>query len=149
MKFILNRQKRNTERGQSLTELALLLPFLLMLILGTLDLSRAYEVYVDVTNAAREGARYAAGNATDSTIQTDVTTRVNQELTGAGIGSVTVAALVCTSYSTNSVIACSSAASGDYITVSVSTQFQFVTFSVIGLSTTTISNSATMAVVLP
>jgi hypothetical protein len=46
-------------RGQSTIELALLLPVLLLLSVGTLDLGRAIFAYSVVYNASREGARYA------------------------------------------------------------------------------------------
>ena len=47
-------------RGQSLVELALLLPVLLILVLGTIDFGRVFFAYISVTNAARNGADYAA-----------------------------------------------------------------------------------------
>ncbi len=48
----------NKRKGQSLIEFALLLPFLLLLILGTLDLGRMFYTQMVITNAAREGANY-------------------------------------------------------------------------------------------
>ena len=48
-------------RGQSLVEFALVLPVLMILVLGTLDFGRVYFAYVSVTNAARNGADFAAG----------------------------------------------------------------------------------------
>jgi len=45
-------------RGQSLIELALTLPLILLLFLGIMDLARAFLIYSEVSNAAREGARY-------------------------------------------------------------------------------------------
>ena len=48
------------EKGQSLTELALILPLLLIILAGVLDLGRLYYSYVAVTDAAAEGAAYAA-----------------------------------------------------------------------------------------
>jgi Flp pilus assembly protein TadG len=50
--------------GQSLVELALLFPVLLMLLLGALDLGRVYYAQIAVTNAAREGAMVAANTPT-------------------------------------------------------------------------------------
>lgn len=44
--------------GQSLVELALLLPALLLLAVVTLDLGRGIYYYSAIYNAAREGARY-------------------------------------------------------------------------------------------
>lgn len=47
--------------GQSLVEFALLLPFLTLLVVGSLDLGRIYFAHMSVVNAAREGARWGAG----------------------------------------------------------------------------------------
>src|SRR5712691_10594139 len=43
--------------GQSLVEMALLLPVLALLTFGLVDFGRAYYFQVSITNAAREGAR--------------------------------------------------------------------------------------------
>jgi len=55
--------------GQSLIEVALALPLLLVLLLGMVDGARAYYVAGLVANAAREGASYAARNATATRAQ--------------------------------------------------------------------------------
>jgi len=51
---------RKTEKGQSLLEFALIVPILLIILAGVLDLGRLYYAYVAVTDAAAEGASYAA-----------------------------------------------------------------------------------------
>ena len=51
------------ERGQSVIEVALALPLLLILFLGLVDGARAYYFAGIVANAAREGVNYAARNA--------------------------------------------------------------------------------------
>lgn len=48
------------ERGQSLVELALVLPILIFGLLGGADLARAYAIQLAVQNAARAGAEAAA-----------------------------------------------------------------------------------------
>lgn len=48
--------------GQSLVEMAMVLPVLAFLTFGLLDFGRAYYFQVSVTNAAREGARSAILN---------------------------------------------------------------------------------------
>ncbi len=50
------------DAGQSLIEVALALPVLLMLLLGLVDGARAYYFAGVVASAAREGANYAARN---------------------------------------------------------------------------------------
>lgn len=53
-------------KGQSLVEMALLLPVLLLLSVVTFDLGRGIYYYSAVYNAAREGARYGIINPEDS-----------------------------------------------------------------------------------
>jgi len=50
---------RREGSGQGLTEFALVLPVLLLLILGVADLGRAVYAYNTIANAARTGARVA------------------------------------------------------------------------------------------
>ena len=53
-------------RGQSLVELAVALPFLLLIMLGTIDLGRMFFDYIQIRNAASEGATFGARNPQDS-----------------------------------------------------------------------------------
>jgi len=53
------RNKKN-HPGQSLVEFALVLPLLLMLVLGAMDVGRLFYYKMALTNAAREGANYLA-----------------------------------------------------------------------------------------
>jgi hypothetical protein len=55
--------------GQSLTEFGLLIPFVLLLILGFLDLGRAIFFYSSVSNSVREGTRYAIVNFDHSNLE--------------------------------------------------------------------------------
>ena len=66
-------------RGQSLVEMAVAFPLLLLLVAGALDLAHAYSLAGILANAAREGARHGASHATDD----DIKTRVVQEAAGA------------------------------------------------------------------
>ena len=50
-------------RGQSLTEFAIILPILLVLVLAALDFGRVYVGWVNLQQMARVGANYAANNA--------------------------------------------------------------------------------------
>jgi Flp pilus assembly protein TadG len=47
------------ERGQALAEFAMIAPLLIILIFGIIDIARAYNGWVTVQGAARQGARYA------------------------------------------------------------------------------------------
>lgn len=51
---------RRRQAGQATAELILVLPLLLLILLGCLDLGRAFWVWLALANGAREGARYGA-----------------------------------------------------------------------------------------
>jgi hypothetical protein len=70
------------ERGAELVEFALVLPLMLLVLLGILDMGLLFQRYHVLTNAAREGARLAVlpGYADE-----DVETRVTQFLTAGGL----------------------------------------------------------------
>ncbi len=51
--------------GQELIEIALLIPLLLLIAFGVLDMGRVFHAAITMTNAAREGARYGTLNPTD------------------------------------------------------------------------------------
>jgi Flp pilus assembly protein TadG len=57
----------NRMNGQSLVELALLIPVLLVLTIVTFDLGRGIYYYSVIYNAAREGARYGIIHPEDVT----------------------------------------------------------------------------------
>ena len=48
------------ERGAAMVEMALVLPIVILLFLGMVDFGRALFLYNNLTNAAREGARFGA-----------------------------------------------------------------------------------------
>ncbi|MDY6875402.1 MAG: TadE/TadG family type IV pilus assembly protein [Chloroflexota bacterium] len=51
---------KRKERGQSIVEFVLILPVLLIVLAGVLDLGRLYYAHVAIADAAAEGASYAA-----------------------------------------------------------------------------------------
>lgn len=60
------RERRNGEYGGELIEFALVLPFILLLCLGTIEFGRAYYNYNILTKGVRDGARYAASKRINS-----------------------------------------------------------------------------------
>ena len=56
----------NTDRGASLVELALVIPFFFVFLAGAVDLGRMYYVGLAVTNAAHAGVEYGSENPTDT-----------------------------------------------------------------------------------
>ena len=51
---------KRSERGSNLVEFALVAPVLIVILFGIADVGRAFYDYISMTNAVREGARYAA-----------------------------------------------------------------------------------------
>jgi len=71
MSRLVGRARRGTHRsrGQSLVEFALVLPIMLFLFMMLFDFGRAVYAYSTVSDAARQGVRYAIVNQTTTTIQ--------------------------------------------------------------------------------
>ncbi|MCL6638087.1 MAG: pilus assembly protein [Firmicutes bacterium] len=59
-------------RGQALVELALVLPLLILLAMGTMEFGRIFHSYLLITNASREGARAGVVGGDDTAIRTKV-----------------------------------------------------------------------------
>jgi len=62
--------EESSERGQSLVEFALLVPLLLIIVAGVLDLGRLYFAFLTITDAAAEGVTYATIHPPDATAVT-------------------------------------------------------------------------------
>ena len=54
------RRAARSEGGVALVEFALVAPVLILVLVGILDIGRAVNAYVTISNGAREGAHYAA-----------------------------------------------------------------------------------------
>ncbi len=59
------------ERGQSLVETAIVFPILLLLLAAVVDFGRAFDAYIVLTNAAREGARWGSVNPELTVVQVE------------------------------------------------------------------------------
>ena len=57
----------SVSRGQAAVEMALLFPAMLVLLFLVIEMGRVFLIYTEVTNAAREGARYGVVHPGDST----------------------------------------------------------------------------------
>ena len=84
---MLRNGKACRESGQSLVELALMLPFLALILLGILDLGRVFNAYITITNSAREGAFFASTCLPAGTCASDAPIKawVQAEAAGSGI----------------------------------------------------------------
>ncbi len=69
LSFFYNRYlpSESVSTGQALVEFAIILPVLVLLLLGVLDLGRSFNAYIIITNAAREGASYGSMHPNDTT----------------------------------------------------------------------------------
>ncbi|MFN2581499.1 MAG: TadE/TadG family type IV pilus assembly protein [Candidatus Dormibacteria bacterium] len=78
-------------RGAEVVEFALVLPLLLFLIAGIIDMGFLFNNYETLTNAAREGARVAiVPGATDLDVETRVKQYVQADGMNAGAVSTTI-----------------------------------------------------------
>src|SRR5713226_5721761 len=76
------RRRLRDSRGQNAVEFALLLPVLMLILFGILDLGRLFFAAIAITNAARDGARYGIEHPTDVS---GIQARVQAEIAGTGI----------------------------------------------------------------
>ena len=121
-------------RGQSLVELALTLPLLMILMAGVLDLAHAFSVAGILSNAAREGARYGT---TDATNTDAIKSRVLEEAAGAPLTIDPSQVVVNTASGTTS---------GNAITVEVTHDVDLLLAQALGLPRPTIRRQATMVI---
>lgn len=83
---VIARSMRRDEGGQSLVEIALTLPLLLLVVIGIVDIGRIYAFKASVTNAAREAAAYAARDP--QATRDEICQRARDELRVTGSGCV-------------------------------------------------------------
>jgi Flp pilus assembly protein TadG len=79
------------ERGQALAEFALVMPVLFLLIGGIIEFGRAWNIKQAVTDAAREGARYAVVQDGVIDTQDEVIAKIEERLALASITTSTIA----------------------------------------------------------
>ena len=133
------------KRAQALAEMAVMVPFLVIGMMGMLDLGRAFYYQISITNAVREAARYAvtphylglnpacntAGPPGPSCVTPDdaaIQARVNQELQGTGFLVPPAAITVTPNQATRVTYFNGATPTSQYpITVSASFKFTFIT----------------------
>jgi hypothetical protein len=69
------------ERGQSLVEVAIFLPIVILILVGIVEVGHALTAYLVIANAAREGARFGASGGKDEDITTVILTSTRLDLT--------------------------------------------------------------------
>lgn len=134
-----NGAKEDPGRGQSIVELALALPVLMLLLLGTIDLGMMFHDYIQLRNAAREGAGYGAHFPNDNT---GIALRVTRH----GVPAGTTVSSACTSCTTSGGV---STGTGT-IAVTAQSTFSPITFGFLqtwfGIGPIPLSSTATMRV---
>ena len=161
---------RRRQRGQGLTEFAIVLPVFLMLVFAIIDLGRVVWALDNLANSAREGAHYASihGNSKfvtcptgpgltgtpavgcspwspDSKEPTRVATRAFLVAPGTGV-TVTVCYYATTPCSGNVDEAGVKNQRGAYVTVRITSTVPILTGSLVGLSNFSVSGSSTVIV---
>jgi Flp pilus assembly protein TadG len=134
------RNKKRDERGQSLVETALVIPFLLLLVMIVVDAARAFDALIVLTNAAREGARYASLEPAPRD------TKIYQFIQDDVLGSGTNITHMDQFTSSNIAYTQTNPADGPVIvTVTLSYEFPLWFGGLVGLDTVNLEKSATMA----
>ena len=79
------RSPRQRPRGQALVEFALVLPVMMLILLIVVDFGRLYQSWIQLNNAARVGANYAAMTAqTFTSGDPRYQSLITKEMSGAG-----------------------------------------------------------------
>jgi Flp pilus assembly protein TadG len=111
-------RKRETRksRGQSLVELCLVMPLLMLICMGTIDLGRMFYGYTQMTNAVREGASVASH-------EPDNGSEIDTAISGhsSNLPSGYTYAISCSG-------GCATAKPGDVVTITATWEFQPFTF---------------------
>lgn len=121
--------RRRRTRAQALVEFALVLPVFLFLVVIAIDFGRLFYSYIQISNAAREGANYGAGAPTDTV---NITGRVTAEKNAQGQrGEAAPIVTTACADPSGSTIACSLATggggAGNTVSVTVRVPFTFLT----------------------
>ncbi len=102
-------QNGRARRGQSLVELALILPIIAPILVGVGDLGRVFFYQVRLTNAVREGAIYGAYAPNPiADVAEQAYNEANGQLGQTGNGGDFVVTVTCYNGTTNTTKACNS-----------------------------------------
>lgn len=85
-------KRRNTDQGQAVVEFAVILPVLLLILFAILQFGVVFNNYIQVTAAAREGARKAAVSRSlgTSSAENAATTAAKNAAPGLNQSNITV-----------------------------------------------------------
>jgi Flp pilus assembly protein TadG len=135
---------RTGDRGTFAIEHALIMPFLLLLLSGTIDLGYALNQSSSLSGAARAGAQYAMRFPSDADGIKDVVTKA----VSYDPASLTVTSKLACECEDGTAVACTDTCGGTaplaYVTVSVSKTYSSPLPTAMMLGLTTLSGSAVM-----
>lgn len=139
---------RGSESGSALLELALTVPFLVLLLIGVIDLGRAEHYNILLESAARAGVQYGAQNSITAVDNAGITSASRGEsyLPGITVTPSTFCQCADGSASTCSTGDCLNSHFNRHVNVVVSGKFNWL-FSYFGVQALTISRSATLSVI--
>lgn len=76
---------RKNLKGQSLVEVALVLPILMILVLGMIEFGWILNGKITLSNAAREGARFAVVSSEDAEVMSKTEDVVKNSMSGSSL----------------------------------------------------------------
>lgn len=129
------------ERGQTMVELALLLPVLTLLLMGIFDFSIAVSRSATLTAAVQEGVSYGRQKPSDTT---NIKDHVKKQATGLNLADADIT-VTCYSGLTTTTISCSSAVINDSIKVGATYHYTPITGKLAALGGSTMNISQTAA----
>jgi Flp pilus assembly protein TadG len=121
---------RKFRTGQSVVEMALAMPLLLLLIVGACDLARAFFQTIQLYNAARAGVQYGAQSITAAADSASISAAASADVSSLSGMSVSVSQCTCLSGSNVSACGATSAycsANSESTWVEVDTSAPFTT----------------------
>ncbi|HKJ27083.1 MAG TPA: TadE/TadG family type IV pilus assembly protein [Anaerolineales bacterium] len=133
--------------GQSIVEFALVIPLLILLIFGALDLGRVFQAAITLTNSVREGARYGTLYPDATITQIEAAVQAEAESTGMDLSSATITR-TCTYLGSEvtTLPAGGSCASDAPINVSITYNFELILGGLFGMEYLDLKRSAEMYV---
>lgn len=137
------RRRANRRKGSTIVQAAIVLPVVLMFLFGILEYSRYVMLLQVMTNAAREGCRYAVMHTDPVTINSttygsatsNVTTIVNNSLGGQTLSNQTINIYASDALG-NSQGTWENASAGSFITVQITGNFVSILPKFLGMSST-------------
>jgi Flp pilus assembly protein TadG len=99
------------EAGSVLVEVAIMLPFLILLVLGAVDFSRVFFAAIELNNAVRAGAEYGARTTATATNTANIQSTVTGDAANLS-GVVATSTSYCTCPGSSATVGCATTCAG-------------------------------------